>query len=548
MEQISINHRLPGKKLLAIILLTLAVFAKILAGPKLSIAVFAWLEPVFLLYFFRMMALKRKLLWALPFMLLGNFIAAYDVIPFPLPVLIVLTILSTFKEMVVFVLDKKICQQSDQFIASLFFPAACVALEFINAKTGGGAWWSVANSQYSFPWLLQLASVTGIWGISFMLYWFGSVAIWSFQRYQHNQNFKRGIVIFATTLTIVMVFGSIRMAGETEQRKIKIAGLTVPAFGYLEAMYKTATGKDITINPRLSIASQELQQINLAQIPFIETADTVKYKTAYHALEKINDSLFVLSEQAAREGAKIITWSEANAIGFSFDEKRLMERGKFFAARNHVYLLMAIAILEPGKITFGKKFIENKAVFIGPDGTVLNIFHKNKPVPFAENSEPGDGKIPVIETPYGRIATSICYDADFPSEMQQLADNKADVLLLPSGDWYSISPYHTHMAVLRGIENGCSVVRQVSGGLSVAVDYRGKQYAHLDFYKNGTKLWVNDVPVGYRFTLYSIAGNLFACLCLLCVAGVIIYMLFQMLAEKIKKNKSGLKQFGSLSL
>ena len=121
--------------------------------------------------------------------------------------------------------------------------------------------------------------------------------------------------------------------------------------------------------------------------------------------------------------------------------------------------------------------------------------------------------------------------------MQQLSVNKAGVLLLPSGDWYSISPYHTQMAVLRAIENGCSLVRQVSGGLSVAVDYRGKQYARLDFYKPGTKLWVANVPVAHRQTIYSMIGDVFAYLCMVIVLAGLVYLGQQKLSRKIITRK-----------
>lgn len=536
MEQTSNNRFSTHAAWVAVLVLVLAAVSKILAGPRLGFAIFAWLSPAFILYFFRVTTIKRKLLWAFPILFAGNLLALLDVIPFPLPVLVILMLLATLKDMAIYLLDRKLMQKNNRLITTLFFPAVCVALEFINTKSGGGAWWSIANSQFSFSWLIQLVSVTGIWGVSFMIYWFASVAVWAIAKYRQRLTYKPGLLLYGSVLLLVILFGAVRRNTSSNQPTVKIAGLSAPAFGYLEAMYATATGKSIHIDPHVSLTSPELQQVNVAQIPFIETADTVKYKAGYDALKTINDSLFVLSQQAADRGAKIISWSEANAVGFTFNDRALTERGQAFAAKNKVYLLMAIAIMQPGKIFFGKKFIENKAVFIGPDGTILNVFHKNKPVPLAESSQPGDGKIPVMQTPYGRISSSICYDADFPLEMQQLSSNKTDLLLLPSGDWFAISPYHTHMAVLRGIENGCSIVRQASGGLSVAVDNRGKEYASLDFYKEGTKLWVADVAVGHTVTIYSIIGDVFAYACFLFVLVSLVYLLVQMIQDRRKRK------------
>jgi apolipoprotein N-acyltransferase len=98
--------------------------------------------------------------------------------------------------------------------------------------------------------------------------------------------------------------------------------------------------------------------------------------------------------------------------------------------------------------------------------------------------------------------------------MRQVGHNKTALLLLPAGDWYSISPYHTYMAVYRAVENGCSMMRQVSSGLSLATDYRGKTFGSLDYFKDGTKLWLADIPVGHVETVYSKIGDVFAWCCI----------------------------------
>ena len=154
----------------------------------------------------------------------------------------------------------------------------------------------------------------------------------------------------------------------------------------------------------------------------------------------------------------------------------------------------------------------------------------------AEASTPGDGTIPVVETPYGRLSTSICYDADFPSQMLQLGKNKTDILLLPSGDWSAIAPYHTYMAAFRGIENGNAVLRQASGGLSAYMDYRGKLLKSFDFYQPGKKFWMADVPVGNVSTLYTVVGDAFAYVCIAIALSGLISMLFISISGKIRRQ------------
>jgi hypothetical protein len=72
-------------------------------------------------------------------------------------------------------------------------------------------------------------------------------------------------------------------------------------------------------------------------------------------MRAINDSLFILSARA-QVRAKIILWSEANALVFTFDEAGLTCRASQFAEKYQVYLLVARAVILPGKIDRGESF------------------------------------------------------------------------------------------------------------------------------------------------------------------------------------------------
>ena len=327
-----------------------------------------------------------------------------------------------------------------------------------------------------------------------MICWVASVLVWALNKGINHKPYKKGVLVCGLVLGLILLFGAIRYDIERPKGQVlvRVAGVSVPLMDFLQALYKDYSGNDVDIDPKISIASKQLQAVNLAQIPFIERADTIQFARGYAALGKAIDSLFKLSQDAANQGAKIICWSEANAMVFPFGEKQLTDRGRIFAKRNHIYLQMAIAVIHPGKIYAGRKFLENKAVLISPAGEVLNIFHKNNPVPMAEASDPGDGRIPFTQTPYGRISTSICYDADFPIQMRQLGQQASDILLLPSGDWYAIAPYHSYMALFRGARNRKWEFDGQAGqwrSISVASDYRGKIYASMDFYQPMQKIW-----------------------------------------------------------
>ena len=141
-------------------------------------------------------------------------------------------------------------------------------------------------------------------------------------------------------------------------------------------------------------------------------------------------------------------------------------------------------------------------------------YFKSKPAP----NEPciaGEGNVAILDTPYGKIATVICYDMDFPRLVRQAGQAGADLMLVPINDWNEVKLMHRNMAVFRAIENGFSLVRANSyQGLSTAADYQGRILAMTDQYTTEERLMIADVPSQGVTTIYSRIGDLFAWLCM----------------------------------
>jgi apolipoprotein N-acyltransferase len=156
--------------------------------------------------------------------------------------------------------------------------------------------------------------------------------------------------------------------------------------------------------------------------------------------------------------------------------------------------------------------LENKLVLITPDGQVAWEYFKAHPIPGTEAamSMTRDGTLRALGTPFGRLTAVICFDADFPQLLAQAGRLRADILLDPSSDWQAIDPWHTQMASFRAIEQGVSLVRQTSLGLSAAVDYEGRVVATLDHYLAPDHVLVSHVPTRGVRTMYSRCGDWFA--------------------------------------
>jgi apolipoprotein N-acyltransferase len=129
----------------------------------------------------------------------------------------------------------------------------------------------------------------------------------------------------------------------------------------------------------------------------------------------------------------------------------------------------------------------------------------------------------VVQTPFGRLATVICFDADFPALMRQVGKASADILLVPANDWQPVAAVHAHVATFRAVENGVSLVRATGNGLTIAVDSLGQTLAAADYFDTEKLTLVVDVPTEGQWTLYARTGDLFAFLCIGALAGAAIF-------------------------
>jgi apolipoprotein N-acyltransferase len=229
-------------------------------------------------------------------------------------------------------------------------------------------------------------------------------------------------------------------------------------------------------------------------------------------LQPMLDDLFTRTEEAANGGAQIVAWAEASAFVLKEDEEAVIERGQALALAKGIYLQMAlIPLLQNDHFPY----VENRAVMIDPLGKVIWRYDKSKPVP-GDGHLAGAGIIPTVDTPYGRLATIICFDADFPTLVRQVGQAGVDLLLVPSSDWEAVAEMHSRTATFRALENGVNLIRPTRQGTSLAVDYLGRLLGYnADYFIADTHTLVTNVPTQGATTLYTYIGDTFAYLCVL---------------------------------
>jgi apolipoprotein N-acyltransferase len=169
---------------------------------------------------------------------------------------------------------------------------------------------------------------------------------------------------------------------------------------------------------------------------------------------------------------------------------------------------MAMAVFTPG----APQPLENKVVLVDPQGAIGFEYLKAFPVPGGEanSSVAGTADMPVLDTPYGRIATVICFDMDHYDYVHQAAEKDVDLLFAPANTWAEVAQIHAEMATFRAIENGVTVVRPASNGLSIVADPYGRVLAQSNYWDSDGGAVVANVPMRGTTTIYGQIGDLVA--------------------------------------
>lgn len=379
---------------------------------------------------------------------------------------------------------------------SLLFPCAMVIVEFIAqlANPYGNAL-SQAYSQSVELSFLQLAAITGTSGVTFLLAWGASVmnAIWE---HEPPGAERRAVLAFAIIAGGVLLLGGARVALDPPvDKSVRVAAIPADQRLYAEA----SEGLDV-----------------------MRVATTDNERAAARARFTANlEELFRRTEQAAREGAKVIVWSEAAALFLEEDSPPIFDRAIELAKKYNVYLLMSSGII-PRTDTY--PFYQIRAMVFDPTGTKEWEYDKSYPLPGLERSlvVPGTRELPMFDTEYGKIATLLSTDGDFARYVAQAGRNRAIMLLVPSNESPAHRASHPYMHLFRAVENGFSIIRPTSNGISLVADPMGRILASSDSITTPRKLILVDVPLKRAWVAFPWTVDAFVWCIVLLTVGLIV--------------------------
>ncbi len=468
--------------------LVLGCAFNLFVGMRWNIPLAAWIAPIFLIRFFRSQDKWYKTLPAIPLLILMAFVKFHGGWDLSIVGEIGFAIVLIIPMLVTLYLDRTFAS-GDGILATLVYPSVYTALEYLIGLSPIGTSLSIAVSQFDSQPLIQLASVTGIWGISFLIGWFASIMNVFWEKGFSVKEALGPVSLFAASFVLVFSFGGLRMVLlQPEMETVRIGGVTiVQQTDYWAEIIDKGTPEDIAH----------------------------QYDSEFESLE---EALFVDSIKVVQMGAQIVFWSEANVVLHPDQEGEFLERAQTFAREHNIYFAPAMLVFK-----YDEMYAENKIVMITPNGEIASDYEKT----MSWYETDSEGILPVLDTPYGRISMAICFDMDFPHFIRQAALQGVDIMLVPAFDWEPIKTFHTQVGLFRGIENGFSVIRQVNKGTSMAIDYLGRVIAYQDFFTTSNRTIVVDVPREGVETIYGRLGDWFAYLTIMFTVSMIAWRVFR---------------------
>jgi apolipoprotein N-acyltransferase len=388
-----------------------------------------------------------------------------------------------------------LASKKSNLLACLLAPFLWTSLEYFrtNIPIIGSSWdLSGYPAAHSLA-LVQITSVTGIYGLCFLIAAYGSL------------------------LAYAVLSGTLRA-----WRLVQLATIVLLAIA-LGGAYLIPTPK-----PRY-IA-------HLVQTNFPQSESYPADWLQVHVLEL--DQLEKISVDAAKRVPGIIIWPEVPAP-FSFVEPPFAERAGRIARQAGNYFL--VGVVDWKRDAAGNSIASNSAALLNPAGVRVYSYDKIHLLPFGEyvplrgwltfakrltadisDFTPGS-QYSIAQLPEGKFGTFICYEAIFPSEVRQFTAAGAQFLVTISNDgWFgrsSAPEQHMMMARVRAVENRRWLLRDTNNGYTESIDPYGRTAAQLQLDIRGQL----DAPYDYRsdLTPYARFGDWFSWLCILVTLGLL---------------------------
>jgi apolipoprotein N-acyltransferase len=416
----------------------------------------------------------------------------------------------------------------------MLWTASCAALwvawEMIQARLFTGFPWNyLGASQYRMVPLLQLASGAGVYGVSFLVCWFGvSTLSASVLVLRRSQQPRRWIGDLAPALLVAI---SLVMFGFREVAEASIAA--------------AAAARAAAINS----ASNSAPATAVLHIGLVQPSIPQRWVWSSEDQARRFQQVLQLSESALtnQPPPQLLVWPEAATPGYLRWDTNTYLPISNLVARHHVWLVLGADDAsprrdEPDPFRYDSY---NSSFLVSPEGELRRNYRKRRLVIFGEyipfhqwipaferwtgmySFTPGREAVPFrIPELHATTSVLICFEDTFPHHTREYVDEDTDFLLnLTNNGWFGESAaqwQHAANAVFRAVENRCPLVRCANNGISCWVDEWGR--IHDLYFPDGTDVYgvgVKRVEVPLlngrkrEPTFYHRYGDLFGWSCVL---------------------------------
>jgi apolipoprotein N-acyltransferase len=184
---------------------------------------------------------------------------------------------------------------------------------------------------------------------------------------------------------------------------------------------------------------------------------------------------------------------------------------------------------------FRHEYRDNVAWLFDRNGELVAQYSKQHLVPILEmRYRPGEQDV-VVDLDGRRFGIAICKDMGFPALARRYGREGIDAMLTPAWDFVTDAEYHARMAVLRGIEQGFSVIRTAKEGVLTVSDPYGRIVAERKSGDDAVVTLFSVAPVGSVPTVYRRYGDTFGWACV----AAILSLTIRCLSRRVSQDANG---------